>query len=86
MVPISALSRTNYVPPEYPRSAVRRNVSGSVELEFTVDESGAVTDIEVVRSDPGDTWNWTVSYTLTQADLDAGSLERGRPSGWYRRD
>lgn len=25
--------------------------------------------------DPGDIWTWTVSYTLTQADFDAGDLE-----------
>jgi uncharacterized repeat protein (TIGR01451 family) len=25
--------------------------------------------------DPGDIWTWTVSYTLTQADFDAGKLE-----------
>jgi protein TonB len=39
-----------------PRSAERRNISGWVDVVFTVTVDGSVTDVEVVRSDPGDTF------------------------------
>ena len=77
---ISSFTRTNYVPPVYPRGAQRRNISGAVELEFTVDTNGAVTDIQVLSSVPGDTFN--------QAAMDAVKkwrfepvVENGRPVG-----
>jgi len=54
---ISLFTRTNYVPPVYPRSAQRRNLSGAVELEFTVSANGTATNIEVLSSKPGDTFN-----------------------------
>jgi len=40
------------VPPDYPQSALRRGVTGSVDLEFTVTTTGSVKDIIVVRGDP----------------------------------
>ncbi|MEM7431160.1 MAG: TonB family protein [Pseudomonadota bacterium] len=52
-VPISALTRTKYVAPRYPRSAQRRNVSGWVDVVFTVDFDGSVKDIAVINSEPG---------------------------------
>lgn len=51
-VPINSLTRTNYVAPEYPRSAQRRNLSGSVDLTFTVTTIGTVTDVRVTGADP----------------------------------
>jgi TonB family protein len=55
-VAASTLTRTKYVAPRYPRSAERRNISGWVDVVFTVTTSGSVTDIEVVGSEPGDTF------------------------------
>jgi len=57
-LPVSAnlLNRTKYVAPKYPRSAERRGISGWVDVVFTVDIDGTVTDIEVQNSDPGDTF------------------------------
>jgi protein TonB len=40
------------VEPEYPGVAVSAKVSGMVILEATVNESGAVTDLRVLRSIP----------------------------------
>lgn len=71
VLPISAFTRTNYVPPEFPRSAQRRNLSGAVDLEFTVDTNGKVTDVLVVSSRPGETFN--------QAAMDAVSQWRFQP-------
>jgi TonB family protein len=55
-VAASSLERTKYVAPRYPRAAERRNISGWVDVVFTVTLSGSVTDIEVVGSEPGDTF------------------------------
>ena len=55
-VSISSLDRTKYVAPKYPRAAQRRNLSGWVDVVFTVDIDGTVTDVTVRDSDPGDTF------------------------------
>jgi len=55
-VAASTLTRKKYVAPRYPRSAERRNVSGWVDVVFTVTADGSVADIEVVGSEPGDTF------------------------------
>jgi TonB family protein len=52
--PISSLNRTKYVAPKYPRSAERRNLSGWVDVVFTVTVDGTVADVEVRNSEPGD--------------------------------
>ncbi len=39
-------------PPEYPTNARYQGIEGSVMLRFTVTETGAVADPEVIRSDP----------------------------------
>jgi TonB family protein len=70
-VPISALTRTNYIAPVYPRGAQRRNVSGSVDVEFTVSTIGTVTDISVLRAEPEETFN--------QAAMDAVAQWRFEP-------
>ena len=56
-VAISQLTRTNYVAPAYPRAAQRRNITGAVEVSFTVSTIGTVTDISILRAEPEDTFN-----------------------------
>jgi protein TonB len=58
IVPIaaSALTRTKYVAPKYPRAAQRRGLTGWVEVEFTVDVDGSVKSVSVIASDPGVTF------------------------------
>jgi TonB family protein len=51
---ISSLNRIKYVAPKYPRSAERRNLSGWVDVVFTVGTDGVVSDVEVRNSEPGD--------------------------------
>ncbi len=53
-VGVSTLSRTRYVAPKYPRAAQRRDLSGWVDVTFTVAMDGTVKDIETPRSEPGD--------------------------------
>lgn len=40
------------VAPQYPRRAQERGISGSVLVEFTVTETGAVEDVVVIESEP----------------------------------
>jgi TonB family protein len=56
-VAVSSLQRIKYVAPKYPRAAQRRNISGWVDIIFTVDIDGSVTNISVRDSDPGDTFD-----------------------------
>lgn len=51
-VPESALTRVMFVPPSYPDEALTRNISGWVDLEFTVTPDGKVTDIAVLAAEP----------------------------------
>lgn len=40
------------VPPRYPPGAGRRRLEGTVEVGFTINPDGSVSDVEVIRSDP----------------------------------
>jgi periplasmic protein TonB len=40
------------IPPEYPAQARMRNISGFVDVEFTVDTEGRVRDVRIVGADP----------------------------------
>lgn len=54
LIAISDLTRTRYVAPKYPRVAERRNLSGWVDVVFTVKTDGATADIEVRDAEPDD--------------------------------
>jgi TonB family protein len=53
---VSSLKRSKYVAPKYPRAAQRRNLSGWVDVVFTVTTDGSVKDIEIRNSEPGETF------------------------------
>ncbi len=55
-VAISSLRRIKYVAPKYPRAAERRNLSGWVDVIFTVSTDGTVRDVKVRDSEPGETF------------------------------
>lgn len=40
------------VEPRFPMDALRSGISGWVKLSFTIDETGGVTDVEVVQAEP----------------------------------
>lgn len=52
-VSAATLRRIQAAAPVYPRSALRRNLSGRLKVEFTVDVDGSTRDIEVVESAAG---------------------------------
>ncbi len=56
-VAISALTRTKYVAPKYPRGAQRRGDSGWVDVMFTVAVDGTVKDVVVRESTPEGTFD-----------------------------
>ncbi len=51
---VSSLNRVKYVAPKYPRAALRRNLSGWVDVAFTVAFDGSVKDIDVPKSHPNE--------------------------------
>ena len=55
-IAISALTRIKYVAPRYPRSAERRNLSGWVDIVFTVATDGTTKNIVIRDSEPGETF------------------------------
>jgi TonB family protein len=54
LLAISDLTRVKYVAPKYPRAAERRNLSGWVDVVFTVKADGTTGDIAVRGAEPGD--------------------------------
>ncbi len=54
IVAISAMKRTKYVAPKYPRAAERRSLSGWVDVVFLVGVDGKVSTVDVRNSEPGD--------------------------------
>jgi TonB family protein len=52
VAPAAALRRTHYVPPEYPAAAQKDALSGWVDVDFTVNTDGSVSDITVTGAQP----------------------------------
>lgn len=77
MVGISALTRINYVSPKYPRNAMRRNVTGRVDVGFTVGVDGIVYNIEIIDSTPGSVFNDSAIDAVTQWEFEP-VIENGR--------
>ena len=73
---ISSLVRTRYVAPKYPRSAVRRNLSGWVDLMFTVSGEGTVKNVVIRGSAPGDVFVDAATRAVEQWEFEP-VLENG---------
>lgn len=70
-VAISSLTRTRYVAPKYPRAAERRNLSGWVDVMFTVAVDGSVSNIEVLKSEPGDIFVGAATKAVEKWEFEA---------------
>jgi protein TonB len=70
-LPSGKLKRTRYVPPEYPKDALKRGLGGEVRVRFTLDADGKVRSAEVVNASPADVFD--------RAALDAVRRWRFKP-------
>ncbi|HEX7719202.1 MAG TPA: energy transducer TonB, partial [Woeseiaceae bacterium] len=77
-VAISALQRTNYVAPRYPRVAQRRGITGWVDVGFTVTSDGGVTDIEIMNAEPAELFNDSASDAVAEWRFEP-PMRDGRP-------
>jgi protein TonB len=77
-VPISSLTRTNYVVPDYPRSARRRNITGWVDISFTVTAAGTVEKVGILDSNPGGVFNDVATEAISKWRFEP-ALENGIP-------
>jgi protein TonB len=77
-VAVSTLKRTNYVAPRYPRAAQRRNITGWVDVSFTVNHGGSVVDVGILDSSPGDVFINSATEAVSQWRFEP-STENGVP-------
>ena len=77
MVGMNKLVRSNYVTPKYPRSAMRRNITGSVDVSFTVQRDGSVGDVTVIESTPGSVFDQAALEAVQQWEFEP-VIEDGR--------
>ena len=56
LVQFSELEIENYVAPRYPSRASETGISGTVDLQFDVNEDGSTSNIEIVNAVPPDTF------------------------------
>ncbi|MBT8098413.1 MAG: energy transducer TonB [Gammaproteobacteria bacterium] len=66
----SEFVQTKRVNPRYPRRASDRNISGWVEIYFTVTSDGTASDIEVVASDPPDIFDQAAVRAVQQWEFE----------------
>lgn len=79
--PVGEMTLLESVPAEYPRTAVTAGITGWVELNFTVDRSGATRDISVVAAEPADRFEEAAieaveQYRFEPFVLDSRAYER----------
>lgn len=76
-VPLSNLVRTRTVAPVYPRRATRSQITGYVDLVFTVTPSGETADIEVYGAEPENIFNEAAIEAISQWEFEPVEF-RGR--------
>jgi TonB family protein len=67
VVPEGSLQRKHFVQPVYPQDALAKNISGTVEVEFTVTPEGKVTDIQVLSAEPQGMFEQATINALSQS-------------------
>ena len=82
VVGANSLARIEYVAPKFPAATRNRNMSGWVELEFTVRADGTTGDIVVTNSSPRKTFDAAAVSAVGAVALQAGDARRqaGRPA------
>lgn len=72
-------------PPEYPARALRKGVEGWVEVEFSVNARGRVTDVVVIESQPGTTFIRETLRALKKWRVKTSSVSKLSPDQRFRR-
>lgn len=70
--PLTILSR---MPPVYPLQAKRKGIEGWVRVRFVVTETGAVTDISIVESEPPEIFDQSVRRCVAGWRFQPGSVD-----------
>lgn len=66
MVGVNVLTRLHYISPKYPRSAMRRGVTGYVDLSLTIARDGSVYNVIVLSADPKSTFDEAAIEAISQ--------------------
>ena len=74
---LADLKPTKRVEPQYPVEAARAGTEGFVEIEYTVDASGKVTNVSVVNAKPARTFERAAVAAVKQWEFTPGG-GRGR--------
>jgi len=77
-IAVSQLTRVNYVAPRYPRNAQRRNLSGWVDVGFTVTAAGETAEVTVMDSHPGSVFDDAATEAVSKWRFEP-VIEDGRP-------
>ena len=77
-VSINAVKRILYVAPKFPHAAQRRNISGWVDLSFTVTTAGEVADVEIINAEPESIFIDSVTRAAEQWRFEPAT-ENGQP-------
>ncbi|MEQ9561691.1 MAG: TonB family protein [Woeseiaceae bacterium] len=70
MVGINALTRTKYVAPKYPRNAMRRDLTGFVDVGMTVARDGSVYNVTVLNAKPESVFNEAALEAVQQWEFE----------------
>jgi serine/threonine-protein kinase len=79
MVGVNTLNRTRYVSPKYPRNAMRRDITGYVDVSMTIAVDGSVYDITILDAKPEGTFDDAAIEAVQQWRFDP-VIENGRPT------
>lgn len=76
MIPVSAMADalpkiTRKVPPEYPRAALKKHLTGTVRAHLTVDGTGKVTNVSLVEAAPSGVFDEAVTTAVRQWQFEA---------------
>lgn len=66
LVGVNVLTRLHYESPKYPRSAMRRGVTGYVDLNMTIARDGSVYNVIVLSAEPESTFDEAAIQAVSQ--------------------
>ena len=80
VIPATQMKMTNFVEPDFPKRALRRNIEGWVDVEFTVTATGEVSEIEIVDAEKSGYFEKATRQAVAQWRFEP-QVFRGEPHG-----